>query len=241
MADRFVLSTPEPSQLTRLAEILVAAFAQDPLTLAGLPGVSHADQLAWAEQGLQHLRAPPGCRAELVCATKKETGEIVGFAQWAIPLDSDPGASLAPASAPGSQPPRRPFPAKANIQVWKEFIEGVMRCEQEVMGETKHWSTLALPPRPGPAPYSFDPTALVRIGTDPAFARQGVGRALLQWGVDRAAATNTPIFILASEPGEKLYSAVGFSKREPQYLSSARILMIPMLKEPESRANSACN
>jgi hypothetical protein len=142
MTDHIVLSTPEPSQLARLAEIQAAAFAQDPLTVAGLPGVSHAEHAAWAEQGFLHLRAPPGFRAELICATKKDTGEIVGFAQWAIPLESDPHGSLAPAPAPGSQPPRPPFPAKANTQVWKEFIEGVIRCEQEVMGETKHWSTL---------------------------------------------------------------------------------------------------
>jgi GNAT superfamily N-acetyltransferase len=224
MADRFALSIAEPSQLARVGAIQAAAFAQGKLTLAAMPDVSRADYAAWAEQRLRNWRTPPGHRAEAVCATKMDTGEIVGFALWHISFDSDADEPPAPV------PPPVPFPAKANAEVWGEFIQGTIRCEKEVMGEARHWSALVLSLRARLALTSLDLLALILMGTDPAFGRQGVGRALLQWGIDRAAATNTPIFILASTEGERLYSALGFSKRKLQHLSSARIPVTPMFK-----------
>jgi GNAT superfamily N-acetyltransferase len=227
MTDRFVLSTTEPSQLARLGEIQAAAFAQNALTLAAMRDVSRAEYSAWAEQRLRNWRTPPGHRTEIVCATKKDTGTIAGFALWHIPLDSDADAP------PASATPPVPFPAKASAEIYAELITDAIRCEKEVMGEAKYWSAFVLPLSMLArlqGVYVPDLTALILMATDPAFGRQGVGRTLLQWGVERAAVTNTPIFILASKEGEKLYSAHGFSKRELQHLSSARIPAIPMFK-----------
>jgi ribosomal protein S18 acetylase RimI-like enzyme len=224
MTDRFVLSTAQPSQLARLGEIQAAAFAQADSVLAALPDVSRADHAAWAEQRLRHFRTPPGHRTEIVCATKNGSDQIVGFAQWIIPLDDAADAPPAPV------PPPVPFPAKAKAEVWAEYGEGAIRCEKEVMGEAEHWSAFYLLLRTRMALTSSDLAALILLGTDPAFSRQGIGRALAQWGVARAAASNLPIFILSNTQGVKLYSSLGFSKGEPQKLGSARIPVTPMFK-----------
>jgi hypothetical protein len=132
MAERYILKEPEEAQLPRLAEIQKAAFAEDPLVLGALPGVAHEDYIAWVTQNLTRPRPPPGYRMELVCAVKEETGEIVGFAQWAIP--TKPGDEPAALGAPV------PFPRNGHEHIWQGFFEGVVRIMNEVMGEAKHWS-----------------------------------------------------------------------------------------------------
>jgi predicted N-acetyltransferase YhbS len=74
--------------------------------------------------------------------------------------------------------------------------------------------------------------ALILLAVDPTFNRQGAGRALVQWGVERAASTNLPVFICASEQGERLYSALGFTVRKREHVTSKHILTTHMLKDP---------
>jgi hypothetical protein len=129
---RYVLASPTPDQILRLAEIQTSAFMQDPLTVGAFPNVSPADRVTFWDKSLRQLRPPSGYRSELVCAMKKETGEVVGFAQWAIPTPDGVGDAAAP--------PPIPLPVNADAQVWAEFFEGIERCEKEVMGDKKHWS-----------------------------------------------------------------------------------------------------
>lgn len=59
---------------------------------------------------------------------------------------------------------------------------------------------------------------LTALGTDECFERKGVGKKLLQWGMDKADETGHAIWVAASEAGVKLYTHCGFEILEQTIL-----------------------
>jgi hypothetical protein len=83
----YILIKPTAFDVPRLAEIQQAAFMNEPVTLGAHANVSKEDYISWASKVISRAHAPPGCEVEFVCAKDAETGEIVGWAEWAMPLD----------------------------------------------------------------------------------------------------------------------------------------------------------
>jgi predicted N-acetyltransferase YhbS len=69
---------------------------------------------------------------------------------------------------------------------------------------------------------------------DPAFQRQGIGKALVSDGIQRAHEQGLPIFLSGSPAGEFLYKHLGFEVRETLKLTSAGIAATMMVKEPSN-------
>lgn len=51
-----------------------------------------------------------------------------------------------------------------------------------------------------------------KLSVDPNWQRKGIGRMLLQWGLERAQEENVPVGLDSTEVGEILYRKVGFEK-----------------------------
>lgn len=55
-----------------------------------------------------------------------------------------------------------------------------------------------------------NPLDLDYIGVSPGNQRRGIGKMLLQWGLDHAAAEGKDCYLVATEAGRPLYVAAGF-------------------------------
>lgn len=66
------------------------------------------------------------------------------------------------------------------------------------------------------------------LGTHPNHRRKGVGKCMLQWGMDKARKYDVPLILIATTLGEKLYLNVGFRE-------VSRVDMIPGDKHADDR------
>lgn len=62
------------------------------------------------------------------------------------------------------------------------------------------------------------------IAVDPRNQRRGIGKMLLQWGVQRAAAEKRDCYLVATPAGRPLYEAAGFVE-----LATLQIFGVPHL------------
>jgi ribosomal-protein-alanine N-acetyltransferase len=72
----------------------------------------------------------------------------------------------------------------------------------------------------------FDEAELLLIGVRPRFRQRGIGRALVEWSIGRAASLGAKRFHLevrAGNPAHQLYEALGFEQigRRPAYYRGA--------------------
>lgn len=67
---------------------------------------------------------------------------------------------------------------------------------------------------------------------DPVWQRRGVGKALVQDGIQRAQKDGLPIFLSGSPKGVPLYKSLGFEVRAVQELTDAKILATFFEKTP---------
>jgi hypothetical protein len=126
---RFTLSPPTPDDFPRLAEIAHAAFLDDDFSKVAFKDVSKEDNIAWSMAGFEKMPAAPG---EIVCARDPETGEIVGWARWAIPVEK--GTEEQAATAPP------PLPKGLNTEIWSEFQGALQGHQARIMEGRPHWS-----------------------------------------------------------------------------------------------------
>ena len=54
--------------------------------------------------------------------------------------------------------------------------------------------------------------ALMTIAVNPQRQGKGVGRTLLDWGIEHARAENKDIYLLSTPTGRKLYTGAGFQE-----------------------------
>lgn len=59
-------------------------------------------------------------------------------------------------------------------------------------------------------PFNFF-TALNAITVDEEHRRKGIGKALVQWGIDRANEEGKQVWLIATTDGKRLYDSMGFS------------------------------
>jgi len=51
---------------------------------------------------------------------------------------------------------------------------------------------------------------LAWLGTDPGYRRQGVGKMLVEWGMEKATEEGKDCYLVATPSGKMLYSHLGF-------------------------------
>jgi hypothetical protein len=128
----FILSRPTATDAPRLAEIQQVAFVDDAFTLGPLRAVPKEAYIRWVERAFLRPRAPPGHRAEYVCARDAATGKVGGWALWSVPLaDGKEGAPLGEVHM---------LPEGIDAPIWTEFWERNSGHIQGLLGDHKRWS-----------------------------------------------------------------------------------------------------
>jgi predicted N-acetyltransferase YhbS len=73
--------------------------------------------------------------------------------------------------------------------------------------------------------------ALLLLVVDPAFQRRGVGKLIVQDGIDRAHASGYPLFVSGSPGGSLLYQSLGFELKESPKITQAKVVQAMLVKE----------
>ncbi|KAF4987143.1 hypothetical protein FGRMN_10527 [Fusarium graminum] len=144
---------------------------------------------------------------------KKEGDErIVGFSLWDAP----------PATESESTPSQEIKCAALDKDAFNEMKRTVNQDAIDTFGEkgiAGIWRlSLTVPFVPQVLTYPD----LDYIGVQPGNQRRGIGKMLLQWGIDRAAEEGKDCYLIATEAGRPLYTAVGF-----EHLRTVSIFGIP--------------
>ncbi|KAJ7895652.1 acyl-CoA N-acyltransferase [Mycena olivaceomarginata] len=78
-----------------------------------------------------------------------------------------------------------------DVEIRKQIGKMSASLRNETMGDSKYWY-------------------LALLAVDPAYQYQGVGQALLQWGLDQAASESVAVYLESSDEGKRLYEKNGF-------------------------------
>jgi hypothetical protein len=130
---RYTLRASNASHFPRIAEIMVAAFAEDTVALAAFENADKDDVRAFMLAALSHWPAPPEQHIETIHAVDTATDAIVGFAQWAVPSDA------ARTTADAKDEDDAEFPAGGDAQTYAEYRASVYQAEVELTCGRPHW------------------------------------------------------------------------------------------------------
>ncbi|KAF5694036.1 gnat family protein [Fusarium denticulatum] len=115
---------------------------------------------------------------------KRQYDQIVGFSLWDAP----------PATGGDSGPSKEIQCAALDKEAYNEMKKTVNQDSVDTFGEQGIAGV-----------WHLD-----YIGVSPGNQRRGIGRMLLQWGLDHAAAEGKDCYLVATEAGRPLYMAAGF-------------------------------
>ncbi|KAL7905372.1 acyl-CoA N-acyltransferase [Trichoderma velutinum] len=132
----------------------------------------------------------PNC-AFIVAVDTTLNNQIVGYAIWDLPVGSE-------------EPPVTP----ADPELPADVTDFKVYNELKTILEEDHKATF------GDRGLK-DVWHLDMIGVDPHNQRQGIGRALLTWGVEQATREGRDCYLMATPQGRPLYEAFGFDIVRP--------------------------
>ncbi|PKX91443.1 GNAT family N-acetyltransferase [Aspergillus novofumigatus IBT 16806] len=123
-------------------------------------------------------------------------GQIVGFALWDVPVPADAGGC-----APRQPQEQEPEPA---AQAHAGLDQSALAEMRRILAEDAR------------AHFGDEMKRTVwhldYIAVDPRHRRRGIGKMLLQWGVERADAEKRDCYLVATPAGRPLYEAAGFTE-----------------------------
>ncbi|OIW26920.1 acyl-CoA N-acyltransferase [Coniochaeta ligniaria NRRL 30616] len=186
-----------------MARVGVDAFENDELNLVLFPPAPdltpdrhYADRLRFRAWITLDRMVKPG-RITMVAVDDEKDGQIAGYAQWTKPAppegrEPDPPA-VSPEAAASVTFEREEFPPafdKEKLPVYRA-VSGAE--ERRVLGEdgTKNVWCLDI------------------LAVDPACQGRGVGRMLVQWGIEKAKAEGKGLYLCATPTGKPFYSRLG--------------------------------
>jgi GNAT superfamily N-acetyltransferase len=208
----FVLRHASETDIDRLMEIQFSAFRGDPYHEALYPGPHDSSivrKLA-GQRMIEDWRNTPD--QDIVVCIHAQTEEILGFASWYFYL---------------CERPREEWEKMPSI-TWAEGKE--KKQAEAFMGATARMRMKTWGGRPHVRKYRIGNdlgqlASMRQSGNELTFAvvlgllcvhreaqRQGVGAALVQWGLDRCIEENLTAYLEASSAGFPLYQKLGFSK-----------------------------
>jgi GNAT superfamily N-acetyltransferase len=136
-------------------------------------------------------------------AVDTTTGEIVGVSRWTIFYQDEPVTKTIEEEARESMLPALPQVRTKALYAFRMCLERIGR------------KSVALPPlKEGDDLNSVKMRSkrvyLDVLAVDPSYQGQGIGKALLQWGLDEADRLGLITFLEATREGRPLYDKYGF-------------------------------
>jgi GNAT superfamily N-acetyltransferase len=161
------LRPAEAKDVPRMAELLFAAFESDPLHVAMLPR-EHTDSIMdWYQGRLRSALTDPNMRTMIAVDLRHEAdGDpkevIVGYSRWLLPLreheDTEKRNEMSVVA----------FPQTANKPLVDFYLQQCDDKREKQMDKSRD-------------------IVLYVLATDPAYQGQGIGRKMLEWGINTAA------------------------------------------------------
>ncbi|KAJ4145102.1 hypothetical protein LMH87_003962 [Akanthomyces muscarius] len=164
------------------------------------------DALEWFERGAK--RALGSTTTHYIVALEDEGSPaetVVGMAVWGAPQTAaaaatqDMGTSVNKAQGVEAEPKGPPPGLPSYIG-----YERVMEANKEIHAMLDSQDTLDEKAR-------SDMWNLDAIVVDERHRRKGIGKALVQWGIDQASREGRKTWLIATSDGKKLYDAMGFA------------------------------
>lgn len=75
------------------------------------------------------------------------------------------------------------------------------------------------------------------LAVDPAYQRRGIGRKLMEWGMERAKEEGVPITLTSTPAGQRLYQKLGFREAQLDDIGNG-IKELSMIWSPHERPPS---
>ncbi|TQV99321.1 hypothetical protein V2A60_004795 [Cordyceps javanica] len=171
------------------------------------------DALEWFERGARRALSSPCPMTHYIVAVaqgevgdadgdgsqNRETTAVVGMAIWGSPRPDVDAAT----AVQGEEATRRSGGPPPGLPSYIGY-EPVMAANEEI--QTMLDAQDVLDKKTRSAMWNLD-----AVVVDQGHRRKGVGRALVQWGVDRAAEEGKGVWLIATSDGQRLYDAMGFS------------------------------
>ncbi|KAH8808500.1 amidase signature domain-containing protein [Xylogone sp. PMI_703] len=175
------LTPATPSDAKEIASLRITSFSQNVLLHAQFP----------SPQALQDFHdvlvkdltdAAQDHRRALMVVRDGETGSIISFAEWEVPVDGMMWMTAHSKSV---------WPDSCRQEYLDEYVDKAGECMRKIIrnGACYH---------------------LTFLGTHPDHRRRGAATMLLNWGLERARADNVPVYLESDIPASSLYLKLGF-------------------------------
>ncbi|KAK3325963.1 hypothetical protein B0H66DRAFT_144468 [Apodospora peruviana] len=149
-----------------------------------------ADEAQWrAERTGQKMRQ--GNPMFVAIDSDDPSENVLGFALWEKPKPGGEGAS-----AEYYNPPKLAHPPSLDVKAFEGMVETIVAKEKETMGK----AGLVIE----------DLWSLQALAVDPGSRRRGIGKLLLQWGMEAVAAEGKVCYLSATPEGKLLYQSQGW-------------------------------
>ncbi|KAI1337259.1 acyl-CoA N-acyltransferase [Xylariaceae sp. FL0016] len=209
----FVVLPAQISDIEPAYDVYFAAFAKEAILDFLFPG--GVDRKAHTE-GTKHWWNLDRNGYTIKCVDP-DTGKIVGMASWDVFWrPGEEGAWPKPPGAEWLQGKEREKAETVLVPLWD--------MHEKLFGKRRH---------------VYLPTMAVH----PDYQRRGIGRLLMQWGIDMAEKLGLPIYLEATDAGFPLYKSMGFERlthvsviHKAEVTGSAEDTNVPLMVKMPSKA-----
>ncbi|KAK3941286.1 acyl-CoA N-acyltransferase [Diplogelasinospora grovesii] len=190
------------ADISGMARVGVAAFDQDTLCQALFPPhlrpVDKPDldeRLPFRKARIAERMNKPGSYSIVVVDDSlPPDDQVVGYAQWDGPQLSPVTEEEKEAAKRQQEEARSRYPRSFSLEAFDQLYAVMVAEEKRIFGERG----------------CKDTWYCAVLCTDPAHARRGIGRMLLQWGISQATSEGRDVYLLATPAGILLYEKAGF-------------------------------
>ncbi|BCS20825.1 GNAT family N-acetyltransferase [Aspergillus puulaauensis] len=198
-----------PADAATLAEINIKAFTGQGFITNTFPGVPHA--VIHELKVARYLKKIAHPQTHVIVAEDDASGALVGCARWIFPAAADGNAEgnvkgagdlVDEDSAEAARGAEDALPEGTNRGIYTGFFEILKEKGKDYLRD--------------------DDVVLEFIATLPQHQRQGIGKALLRWGIERAEAENRRIYLEATTEGLPAYENSGWRALEQVHIDYAR-------------------
>jgi len=189
--------------------------AEDPEGLVDGPQWRAARTLHRMKQGIPTL--------VVVDVSEDGTQEtVVGYTQWEPPHGYDVDEAKLEAERAAIDAMDQKPPSSLDQAALDELVSGIDKACEKALGKDAHKDMWCKCTRsPFGSKSRFELTVMIEdvliLAVDPSHHRRGVGKMLLQWGLDQARSKGQDVFLAATEVGKFLYTSAGFKDLEDTY------------------------
>ncbi|KAK6855524.1 hypothetical protein PG990_000025 [Apiospora arundinis] len=190
-----------------VTNVFTDSFSEDAITKKVFPSTSEQSRASvkdWLGGGLKD----PHSRYVLAVNNSLSGDDaVVAIAKWVIPK--------AGPRAPDAEnwPSKMVWPEGADVELGKEFFTTLEKKHSEHMGGRPHWY-------------------LELLAVRKSYHGKGLGKHLLNWGLERADKDGVEAYLQASPAGAPLYRKYGFEDIETYNVSSVDYAEIFMKRQP---------